>query len=125
MAFENITTQVVGVVAASDLSAHQFKFVKVDANGRMILNVTAGGEVDGVLQNKPDAIDRAAEVSTGIQCKVISGAAVAAGALVMSDAAGLAVTATSGNYAVGRAMSASAASGQFITVLMNFYGRVP
>ncbi len=47
--------------AAADLSAAQFKFVKVDANGKMAAIAAATDKPAGVLQNKP---------TSGQQCLV-------------------------------------------------------
>lgn len=91
MAYENYSA-IPGLTAAADLSSDQFKFGKMTASG-VIKNVTNGGVVDGVIQDKPDARGRAVTVAVGGVCKVLSGAAVAQGELVMSDAAGKGVVA--------------------------------
>jgi hypothetical protein len=53
----------------------------------------------------------------GCKVEVTAGAAVAAGALVMSDATGRAITATATNKIHGQALTAAAAAGEVITIL--------
>lgn len=124
MAFECIGSTIPGVEASADLSADQFKLVIIDSNGQAAL-AGAGVAVDGVLQNKPSAQGQAATVwGVGSVSKVVAGAAVAAGAAVTPDASGLAVTAASGDYILGRALEAATASGDLIAVWINQPGRV-
>lgn len=92
MAFEGNLNIIPGGTAAGDLSADQYKFVKMSASG-FAKNTTAGGVVDGVLQNAPAAAGRAASVADAGVTKLTSGAAVAKGALIMSDANGKGITA--------------------------------
>jgi len=124
MAFEANQKPIPGLVANADLSTHQFKFVDVNSSGKVILNVTAGAAVLGVLQDKPDAADKVATVvgtGGGQVSKVKAGATVASGALVMSDTAGLAITATGTNTAMGKALVGGAAN-ELITVALCCYG---
>jgi hypothetical protein len=90
MSFEVPGTQET-LIAASDLSAKQYTFVLVDANGKAA-TPGAGGEVYGVIQNKPKATQAATVMVDGIS-KVIAGGTVTAGDLVTSDANGKAVRA--------------------------------
>lgn len=124
MAYEGRLETIPGLVANADLSTHQFKLVTLNSSKKVILSVSSGGYVLGVLQDKPDALDKAASVAplAGIVSKVKAGAAVTAGALVMSDGAGLAITATATNYAFGMALEAAANSGEVITVLLQPFG---
>ncbi len=124
MAFENVNTTLTAAVASADLSSDQFKCITM-ASGKAAL-VGAGLEVDGVLQNKPAALDRPATVAIAPSVtKVITGAAVAVGALVASDAAGLAVLATTGQFAFGRALEASAGANEVIAVQLMPFGDAP
>jgi len=123
MAYNGNLQSVPGLTASADLSAHQFKFMTIGATGAA-LNTTSGGAVDGVLQDKPGALGEACEVAYAGVSKVEAGAAVSAGALVMSDAAGLAIAHTTTNHAVGRAITAAGASGELISVLLISYGEV-
>lgn len=108
------------LTAAADLSALQYRFVVVNASGD-IAQSTASGDVAGVLQNKP-TLGEAAQVMTDGVSKVVAGAAVAAGAKVMSNASGQAITATATNKAVGMALAAAAAAGEIIPVLLKDLG---
>ena len=76
-------------LAAADLTGSQFLLVDIDSDGKAAL---AGSttRVAGVLQNNPDT-DQAATVAIAGVTKVISGAAITAGADVGSDAAGKAI----------------------------------
>lgn len=108
--------------AAADLSALQFRFLTVDSNGRIAQNTSAGGDVAGVLQDDPDAIDRPGAVMTSGITKVEAGAAVTRGGVVMSDNVGRAVDATATNKGVGIALDAASAAGEIISVLLKDLG---
>ena len=123
MAYSNVGTTPVGVNASADLSAHLNKFVVLDSSAEVAL-AGAGVHVLGVLQNKPDAQGKPCAVwGTGSTVKVIAGASVSAGANVASNAAGLAIAATSGAYIAGVAQNA-AASGELVTLFLNQPGRL-
>lgn len=117
MAFE-IPGFAFSLEAASDLSAGQHHFVEVDSSGQIALVNGSGDTVDGVLQNDPDAQGQAGTVINDGISKVVAGAAVAQGALVMSNASGRAITATSGNFVAGRALEAATADAEVISVLL-------
>jgi hypothetical protein len=103
--------------ASADLSTYQYRFVKTDANGQIEL-CGDGEAADGILQNKPAAAGRAAQVALpGCISKVVSGAVVAKNALVASDANGRAVTAVSGDYILGKALEAAGAADVKIAIL--------
>jgi hypothetical protein len=121
MAFEGNLKTIPGVVASADLSASQFLFMNISSTGAA-LNTTAGAMVDGVLQNKPDALNKPATVAYSGVSKVIAGAAVAKGARVMSNTAGKAITGTATNIGVGRALEAASADGDAIAVLLDTKG---
>lgn len=80
--------------AAADYSTKQFYFMAVNSSGQAVLASAAGQAVIGVLQDKPSAADRPGCIMTHGITKVLAGGTVAAGALVATDAAGKAVTAT-------------------------------
>jgi len=124
VAYEGNLDVIPGVVASGDLSAHQFKFMAIGASGAA-LNTTEGAIVDGVLQNKPDAADKAASVASRGVSKVMAGAAVTKGALVMSSTTGKAITATTGKHAAGRALEAAGADGDLIAVSLDTTGVAP
>jgi hypothetical protein len=88
--------------ASGDLSAAQYKFVKMNSSGQMAVCSVAGEESDGVLQDMPAAAGRAGCMAIGGQTKVLLGGTVAQGASVATDASGRAVTAATGNVIIGR-----------------------
>lgn len=112
---ESLTS--ISIPAAGDLSAGQFRFVNVDGNGRAALVASAGGRGVGVLQDDPAAIDRPACVAVAGRAKVVAGDTVTAGDNVQSDANGAAITAASGDYILGIALTGGA-SGELIEVLL-------
>lgn len=104
--------------AGADLSTHQLKFVK---GGPAAAVLCGASEVaSGVLLNDP-ANAGAATVCVGGKVLVKAGGAIAAGALVASDANGLAVThvAGAGKYEMGYAYEAGV-NGQ--TIAIEFIG---
>ena len=103
--------------AGSDLSAYQFQFMAMSADGQ-IDRSGAGAYAVGVLQNEPSAAGRAAEVAINGKMQVKCGGAVTAGGPVASDASGQAVDATTGDIILGEAMEAGA-SGEVITILFH------
>ena len=111
--------------AGGDLSADQWKFVTVAADGQVDVTTGAGSLPTGVLLNNPDAAGRAAEVAVGGVVKVEASAAIAAGADVAVTAAGLAATASTGNSIVGQCLKGAGAAGELAEVLMGFRGVAP
>ncbi len=86
-----------GLKAGADLSAaaNQFKAVKLDASGDVILCDSAGELVFGVLYNKPQ-LGEAAEVVVGGSPKMQADAAINEMALLGTSADGQFVTITPG-----------------------------
>lgn len=128
MAWENVKSRIPSLVASADLSANQHLFVIVDSNGKVAVNSTAGGIVDGVLQNKPAAANRTAEVAAldgASVSKVYSGAVVTKGSRVQSDAAGKAIDAATTKYSCGKALEAASKADVLIPVLLVPYGYEP
>jgi len=83
--------------AAADLSAQQYRFVKVDGNGNAAL-AGNGDPAIGVLQNKPTS-GQSAELELnggGGVSKVSFSGSIAPGTKIQSDANGNAVAYTSG-----------------------------
>ena len=105
--------------AGVDLSAKQYFFVSMSADGQV--DPTGDGVIAyGVLQNNPAAAGRAAEIAISGDVQVSAGGTVAAGAPVASDAAGECVTAASGDIILGTAVTGGA-DGEIITI--NFQPR--
>jgi hypothetical protein len=88
--------------AAADLRTNQYNFVKLDANGNVVLASAAGEKVLGVLQNKPNTGETAVVRVIGVS-KVVASAAIAAGDYIATTAAGLGKTASRLAQATGNA----------------------
>ena len=118
--------------AAGDLSANQFFPVALDANGRVAIATAAGQRVIGVLQNTPNAIDRAATVMlTGVS-KVKAGGVVTRGGPVaalangkIKDASSLVAATGAASWAFGTALEASAADLTIVSVVLQPMGVIP
>lgn len=106
--------------AAGDLSTKQYYAVDVDSNGRVAVQTSAGGRVTGILQNKPSAIDQAAEVAVSGIIKGIASAAINPGADVQVTTDGSFITsATTGHLIFGvHVGEVAAASGDIIPILV-------
>lgn len=138
-----MTTQGYGVnitkVAGADLSTHQFKAVKLDTNGNVVLS-GVGELAIGILQNKP-ANGQPATVRISGVSKMIAGGAIGAGVAVASDANGKAKAAVAGrtntsdagsttdallgSHAIGLTTEAATADGHVISVLIQQMGALP
>lgn len=106
--------------AGADLSAIQFYFVAVAADGQV--DACGDGAVAvGVLQNDPAAAGRAAQVATSGVTRVKCGGTVTRGGPVASDAAGLAVDAASGDIILGEALE-TGATNTIISVMLQVRG---
>ena len=126
-------------LAASDLSTKQGYAVTLDASGNAIVQTTVGGNVLGILQNKPTSLTNALIVTGGV-VPMIAGTTIAINDPIKVDSAGkgavavLATVDTSGtpsatkpvvsSYVIGRALSA-AASGEWFNLLVEKMGAVP
>jgi hypothetical protein len=122
MAYEQ-TLRTIGAAASADLSASQFCFVVVNANGQLALP-SAGGDAEGILQDKPNGAGVYGEVGIlGVSKLVVGAAGVTVGDLLASDVNGKAVTATTGNKILGRAL-ATGAAGVIIPALIQQKGKL-
>jgi Uncharacterized conserved protein (DUF2190) len=122
MAYEQ-TLRNICVPANADLSASQFCFVVVNASGRLVLPA-AGGHAEGILQDKPNAAGVYGEVGIlGVSKVLVGTGGVTAGDLLASDVNGKAVTATTGNFVLGRAL-ATGAAGTYIPALIQQKGKI-
>ncbi len=116
--------------AGADLRTHQFKFVKLDANGDVILASAAGESCVGVLLNKPNTGEQAEVCVHGI-CKVQADAAlnegdrIATSADAQAKAASALVQATgAASNVLGIMLTAPGAAGVVGTALINAVGGV-
>ena len=101
-------------VAGEDLSAAQFKFVTLEADGQVDLADTAGENCIGVLRTEGEAGQAVAVLVDG-PVIVEAGGTVTNGATVATDATGRAVDATTNDIIMGYAMEAGVA-GQKIQI---------
>lgn len=102
------------MIAGEDLSAAQFKFVTLEADGQIDLADSAGERALGVLLNKPTAGAAATVAMTG-KVMVEAGASVTAGDQLQTDAAGDAITAAAGDVVMGYALE-DAVDGQIFAM---------
>jgi len=133
MAFE-IPLFDVSLVAGADLSASQYKAVKVDNTGKAVLCSAVGDPAVGILQNNPKA-GQTAQVRIFGVTMAVAGAAVTVGSIVGTDANGKVVAATeatanttdgtiSGSRAVGIALESASAADQVISIALLHMGLV-
>jgi len=115
MALNQSLTEV-DLPAAADLSANQYRFLDVDANGRAAVPTVAGSNGPGIQQNDPAALDRPTSVAIAGVSKCIAGAAVAAGAKVSTDNQGRGITAVATHHVRGQAFTAASAAGELFEV---------
>ena len=101
--------------AGADLSANQFHFVTVDADGQLSVSTDGAASV-GVLLNDPAAAGRAAEVCINGATRVEAGGDVTAGDFVASNATGECITAGTGDYILGTALQ-DGADGEVISII--------
>jgi len=100
--------------AGGDLSAAQFKFVALAADGQV--DVAGDGVAAvGVLLNEPAAAGRAATVVVSGKTIVEAGGSITAGDDIASDLNGDAITADTGDIILGYALE-DGADGQIIAV---------
>ncbi len=108
----------ISLKAAADLSLKQHLFVELTAAQTVnVCNATTDLAI-GVLNNKPDAAGKAAEVDILGTTKVVAGAAIAAGARVSPTAAGKAQTTVATQFPRGVALEAAGADGDIIEILL-------
>lgn len=123
MAYEGDQIKIPGLKAGADLSADQYKFVKLNADNQVILCAAATDIPLGVLQNKPDASGKAAEVCCIGVTKVSSDAALTAGWLIGTSVDGqgdrkIAGTDTT-EYVVGHVIVGTGAAAGLATCVVN------
>jgi hypothetical protein len=102
-------------IAGEDLTAGQYRFLKVNAAGKVVKSGN-GERASFVSIGKAD-VDQALECGIGGRLLVVAGAAIAAGAAVQSDANGAAVTQNSTGDVCGEALEAATAAGELISII--------
>jgi len=103
------------LLAAADLSGKQYHIVDQSAaKSCNMASLATDNQVAGVLQNKPQSGEHATIADMGIS-KVVAGAAVTQGKHLTTNGSGRAITVTSGDMAIGRALEAAGADGDVIS----------
>lgn len=119
--FSNYSVKIT-LVAAADLSALQYTFVKLDSAGKAVAAAAATDIPIGVLQNAPISGQEAEVLIVG-GTKIVAGAAISEGALVGTSSTGKAVALVAGTdttkYVVGTLITESGASGDVVTAVVN------
>ena len=122
MAYE-IPKLVISLKAGADLSAHQYKCMKLDANGDAVITAAATDIPVGILQNKPDAAGKAAEIMVVGVSKVNQDADLTIGDLIGTSADGQLAKKTVGtdttNYVIGQLLEDGGAAAAIGTALIN------
>jgi hypothetical protein len=112
----------VTLVAAADLSAKQYQFVKLDSAGKAAVVAANTDRPIGVLQNAPLA-GQEAEVLVVGGTKLVAGEAVTEGAVISTTSAGkadsIAVGSATTQYILGTALTEVAADGEILTAVIN------
>lgn len=104
--------------SGEDDSAAQFKGVTLDSNGHTIVQTSGGGNIVGVLQNKPTATQQATVMVQGVT-KMVAGAALTTpGTVLKVDTSGRAVSRGGSGTAIGTLLTAAAGAGDLCTVLL-------
>ena len=101
-------------------TVNALRIVKYGTAPAVIQGAAATDALLGVTTNEVAAVtgDYVDVIMSG-EATVTAGAAVAAGALVTSDATGRAVTAAATNGCIGRALTAAAAADETITIFVS------
>lgn len=108
------TSPTVAKIAAVDLSAHMFRAVKIDANGKFA-KAGAGEVCTGIMVDDP----KAGEVGTAQVkdiCRFEAAEAFTPETLLASDADGKARIALAGDYILAKALQGAAAGGAIVEV---------
>jgi hypothetical protein len=119
MAYEGPSgIKLTGLVAAADLSALQYTFVKLDANGLVAAASAQGEDCIGVLQNDPVAGEECEIVCVGVT-KVSADSAIDEMDAITTAADGQADQAASADFVLGKALTAATAADDIITIVVN------
>lgn len=112
----------VTLIAAADLSAKQYTFVKLNSSGEVAAAAAATDIPIGVLQNAPTSGTEAEVLVVG-GTKIVAGAAIAEGAQIGTSSAGKAVALVAGSdttkYVAGALLTESGADGNIVTAVIN------
>ena len=124
MAYE-IPGRTITLEASTDLSAAQFHWVGVDADGKAELAIlsTGTGDVLGILQNKPIEGQASSIMIDGVSKISAVGSTLAAGDLVGNSTAGQANVVAAGDMIRGQVLfGSSGGTGRILTVVIQEIG---
>jgi len=107
-------------IAGEDLSDGQYLFVKLNSAGKIVK--TGNGERAIGVTTDHGVADRSIAVAIDGRVLVRAGAAIAAGAIVQSNAAGQAITQTSTGIVCGTATEAAAAADDLVSIIFDAQG---
>ncbi len=111
------TGETIPLVAAADLSAKQFFFIKVVAAGEANVTTAATDTILGILQNKPLA-GEIAQVKVMGGSKLLCGATTAVGDRVISDGAGEGIPEATAGDTIGAIALEAGANGDVFSVFI-------
>ncbi len=114
-----IPTLVLALSAGADLSSDQHKFVKLNADNQVILCAAATDKPLGILQNKPDASGKGAEVIVIGVSKVQADEALSAGDVIGTSADGQAKVSVATEYPMGQVIIGAANAAEIAEVVIN------
>ena len=103
------------LTAGADLSAKKYHGVKLGSNDGEVV-IAVAGDAEFILMNSPQAGEAAECAMIGGGALAHSGAAVAKGAEVASDANGKIITAVAGNKVIGIALEAASAADRYFEI---------
>ena len=119
-------SDVMTALAGADLSTKQFYFVNIYNKGgvaKVEVAATAGGRVDGILQDKPSADGMDCLVAGSGISKVVCAGAANPGDLGTCSSAGKAATASATAYQrVGKFLESAAVDGDVVAFKLGSYG---
>ena len=123
MAFEQ-TLQTISVQVSQSFASLQFTFCQINSSGQLAPPSGAGVLCDGVIQDDNPNTSSPVTSELGITgiSKVVTGAAVNQGDLVMTDSSGRAVTVTGANHILGRALQGNSSTAGVIIPVLLFKG---
>lgn len=110
--------QCISLPAHASMASSQYLFVNVNSDGEAYVQTSDGGEVVGVNQDKQSNVGSPVAVAFAGVTQVVAGGVIVAGASVSVNTAGKAITAASTDLRHGKALTAAAASGDIIRVLL-------
>lgn len=103
----------------SALGALRYVFVAATAANKAnrVVTVPTTGNILGVMQNNP-GVGEAMSIAYAGRSKVVAGGAIGANSLITTQSGGRAAVVTSGDMACGRALEASATTGDVISAIL-------